>query len=142
MKHKILLSALSLLGFSSCSDGNGLVDIPVMYGVLPPSDFYCVGEVTDTSGNPLFAINISLNAHLGPDITYTSPKEGAFSCGFSNDDLKDSNTITFLDADEYDNGGYFATTTVDLDSIEPTIEEGIKVYDLGKIELGPKIKMD
>ena len=62
--------ALALLGFSSCSDENGVEE----YGT-PTISYTASGLVTDEGGTPIKGIQVVDNyAYAQPDTTYTDAK--------------------------------------------------------------------
>ncbi len=138
MKSKFLLSALTLLGFSGCSDqGNlfGIGDVytePDMYGV-PLVDYHFMGELTDAEGNPIKGIEVKVSSSSQSTL---SDAQGAFSAEFTSE-VGDYHTVTFTDIDGTENGGYFTKKMVETTSDES--QEAVRtVFDLGTIVLEPE----
>ncbi len=136
MKNKLFLSALALLGFGGCSDGEGggLFNEPDMYGV-PLIDYRFMGEVTDADGNPIEGIEVKVSYN---EDTVTTDSKGAFSTDFTS--FTDSfHRVTFTDVDGVDNGGEFSEQNIDVQWDDNAVDEqGISVFDLGTIKLEEK----
>ncbi len=131
MKSRFILSALTLLGFSSCSDEWGNVVItPDMYGT-PISDFRFMGEVTDIEGNPIKGIEVKVDSASESTLT---DSEGAFSTEFTTEQYN-SYTITFTDIDGEENGGEFISHQVEVKWNEAEDVDGVDQFDLGTVEL-------
>ena len=98
--------ALALLGFSSCSDENGVEE----YGT-PTISYTASGSATDEGGTPIKGIQVVDNyAYAQPDTTYTDAK-GEFAIvrsqvtGWKEDNFK-SYQIKFKDVDGESNGSF------------------------------------
>lgn len=130
MKSKLFLSLLTLLGFGSCSDGDGLIDVPDMYGV-PLANYQFKGSVTDAEGNPIKGIEVKISS--AEDTILTNDK-GAFDTEFTNS-ADGSHTITFTDVDGSENGGEFAEKEVNVEWDDAETVGDKNQYDLGTISL-------
>ena len=97
---------LGLLGFSACSDENGVEE----YGT-PTISYTTSGLVTDESGSPIKGIQVVDNyEYAQPDTTYTNAK-GEFTIvkgqvtGWKDENFK-SYKIKFKDVDGESNGSF------------------------------------
>ncbi len=129
MKNKIILTALSILGFTGCAETN---ETPRMYGT-PEVDFQYSGAVTDTEGNPIKGIQVT----IGSEGSVTTDENGNFSAEIL-DSYGATSSVTFNDIDGEENGGEFASKEISLYDLEPTEVDGLYTYDLGTTELEPK----
>lgn len=133
MKTRLFLSALSLLGFSGCSEGGGLFNEPDMYGT-PLVDYRFKGEVTDAEGNPIKGIEVKISS--AEDAVATDDK-GAFDATF-NGYANGSHYVAFTDIDGPANGGEFATKQVEVNWEDAEDVDNVDLFDLGTIELEAK----
>ncbi len=136
MKNKLFLSALSLLGFSGCSEsgiGGGLFNEPDMYGT-PIVDYRFKGEVTDAEGNAIKGIEVKISS--ADDAVLTDDK-GAFDTTFNN--FADGfHSVAFTDIDGAANGGEFAQKQVDVKWEDAEDVDNVDLFDLGTIKLEAK----
>lgn len=130
MKNKLYLSLLTILGFSSCSDDEGIVDIPCMYGV-PLANYQFKGSVTDAEGNPIKGIEVKISS--AEDVVSTD-SEGAFKTDFSSY-ADGSHSVTFTDIDGEENGGEFTSKQIDVKWTEAEESDGRDLFDLGTVTL-------
>ncbi|MFR9592554.1 MAG: radical SAM-associated putative lipoprotein [Rikenellaceae bacterium] len=133
MKNKLFLSALTLLGFSGCSEGGGLFNEPDMYGT-PLVDYRFKGEVTDAEGNPIKGIEVKISS--ADDAVVTDDK-GTFDTTF-NGYADGSHYIAFTDIDGAANGGEFAKKQVEVEWTEAEDVDKVDLFDLGTIKLEAK----
>ncbi|MFI3332149.1 MAG: radical SAM-associated putative lipoprotein [Rikenellaceae bacterium] len=131
MKSRFILSTLTLLGFSSCSDEWGnIITTPDMYGT-PISDFRFMGEVTDSEGNPIKGIEVKVSSASESTLT---DDQGAFSTEFKTY-IDGTHTITFTDIDGEENGGEFISQQVEVKWDDAEDVDGVDQFDLGTVEL-------
>lgn len=136
MKSKLFLSALSLLGFSGCSDrgfGGGIFNEPDMYGT-PLVDYRFMGEVTDAEGNPIKGIEVKISSN---DDTVATDDKGAFDSKFRA--YADGfHSVTLTDVDGTENGGEFAKKQVDVKWEDSENVDKVDLFDLGTVKLEAK----
>ncbi|MFI3280393.1 MAG: radical SAM-associated putative lipoprotein [Rikenellaceae bacterium] len=133
MKSKFILSALTLLGFSGCSENGGIFNEPDMYGT-PLVDYRFIGELTDADGNPIKGIEVKINS---TEEVVTTDNTGTFSNEFTS--YADGfHSVTFTDVDGAENGGEFATKQVEVEWTDAEEVDGRDQFDLGTIILDAK----
>ncbi len=134
MKNRLFLSALSLLGFSGCSEqGIELFDEPDMYGV-PIVDYTFMGEVTDADGNPIKGIEVKISSS---DDVVSTDDQGVFKADFTSD-ADGYHTVEFSDVDGVENGGEFAQKSVELEWKDAESIDGRDLFDVGTVKLDAK----
>lgn len=112
MKH-IILTVLIVLATCSCSLGNFDID------KVTPADFTGIaGQITDSKGNPIEHIKVSIEIEGIQTISAYTSSEGIFIISIDDNKLK-TNQIGVLieDIDGDDFGGYFETVqdTIQID---------------------------
>ena len=128
----LLASVISLLGFSACSNGGGMM---LMYGT-PTFDYQADGRVIDEEGKPIegIQVKVTLSDEWSSKIDGTqvdggviySGKDGSFMTKkFANIKIY---SLTATDVDGEKNGGEFETQEIKL-TMRPTLEEGSKKGD-------------
>ena len=128
----LLTSVISLLGFSACSNGGGMM---LMYGT-PTFDYQADGRVVDEEGKPIEGIQVKITlgdewsskidgTQVDGGVIY-SGKDGSFMTNkFANIKIY---SLTATDVDGEKNGGEFETQEIKL-TMKPTLEEGSKKGD-------------
>lgn len=150
--NTVTASLLSLLGFSSCSNGVFGGEEPCLYG-SPTSDYHFKGIVTDENGTPIKGIKVvaqiqSENRIYREDSTYTD-SNGAYQTADKstfnapNDVAEARLYVSFEDVDGEDNGGDFETTkAVGSDITVKQLSKGDGSWYSGKYELTADKKLN
>ena len=113
--NAFLSSLMVMLGFESC---NNLIDAPSEYGT-PHVDYKVIGTVTDTAGNPIPGIKVSVKHQYGKELSdtvdsvYTDAKGAYETKVLSSVFVGDRHTLVFEDVDGPKNGS-FASDTVNI----------------------------
>ena len=132
-KHllRLLGSALTMLGFSSC------ILVPAMYG-SPHADFSASGTVTDTQGNAIEGIRVAVRQHThysnSENVIYDQNDWDKYDTLYTNASGKylleetvlpvpSDVTIVFEDIDGPEHGGEFETATA-TPAVEQTKKGG------------------
>lgn len=119
---RIILTILTVLAVCSCSLGN--FDIAK---VTPPDFNGIAGKITDSKGNPIEHIKVTIGIEGMQTISAYTSSEGIFIISIDNNDLTINQIevlIEDVDGDEF--GGHFATVndTVKIDAYQ---EDGLKL---------------
>lgn len=155
MKHSLykiggtlLSSALTVLGFSSCSSDSP--DTPCEYGT-PIVKYRVVGQVTDETGAPIPGIKVTLHDHSGlryrqylescGDSAFTDV-QGKFATQVIKDYVIGKQTVKFEDVDGDMNGGLFDTDSAKLTDLQSQhVKPGHGDWDQGEFEFSGKMKL-
>jgi putative lipoprotein (rSAM/lipoprotein system) len=112
----IILTALAALAFCSCTLGNFDID------KVTPADFTGVaGKVTDSKGNPIEHIKVTIETDGIQCVSAYTSSEGIFIISIDDTSLKISQIQVLIeDVDGEDFGGYFETLkdTVQIDEYQ------------------------
>ena len=118
MRH-IILTALTALAICSCTLGNFDID------KVTPADFTGVaGKVTDSKGNPIEHIKVTVEAKGLQAVSAYTSSEGIFIISIDDTSLKISQIQVLIeDIDGEDFGGYYETLkdTVQIDEYQEDV---------------------
>lgn len=106
-KENLLLMAASLLGFGTACDKEE--QTLVMYGT-PYNNYRVKGTVTDPDGNPIEGIEVCGNN--SPETAVLTGADGSFE--IAGRSIGQSVKLGFTDIDGPDNGGDFASGSLDI----------------------------
>lgn len=137
--YKFLFILLAALGFStSCSHSQ-----KDMYGT-PTCDYKVKGRVTDTEGNAIIGISVTLhnNNQSSSFVSTTTTKNGVFETKLLSTSEHDYHLVTFKDVDGKYNGGEFNSQTLDLNTnfTRTKVKDGEGWYQ-GEFEYSADVKL-
>ena len=121
MKY-IILTIFTALAMCSCSFGNFDID-----EVTPPDFTGIAGQITDTRGNPIEHIKVTVDIKGMQTVSAYTSSEGIFIISIDDDRLHiDQIEVLIEDVDGEEFGGHFATVndTVQIDEYQ---EGGLKL---------------
>ena len=120
--RNIILTIFTALAMCSCSLGNFDID-----KVTPPDFTGIAGQITDTKGNPVEHIKVTIGIEGMQTISAYTSSEGVFIISIEDNRLKISQIEVLIeDVDGEENGGHFATVndTVQIDEYQ---EDGLRL---------------
>ncbi|MBQ9462337.1 MAG: radical SAM-associated putative lipoprotein [Bacteroidales bacterium] len=149
-KHllRLLGSALTMLGFSSC------ILVPAMYG-SPHADFSASGTVTDTQGNAIEGIRVAVQQHRhyanSDDVIYDqndwyendtlfTNAQGQYSLTRSAFAKPTDVTIVFEDVDGPANGGEYESLSVSPEVVQT--KKGDRSWYGGAFEVSADVTLE
>lgn len=129
---------LSLLGFTACKE-----EMRCEYGT-PSVDYSVKGRVTDSNGNPIKGIVVSstgvTDSATGKGLEAVTAEDGSFVTNQVHE-FGIFGKLLFTDADGAENGGEFATKTVDLNALPKSqVTEGDSWYS-GQYEVTADVEL-
>lgn len=120
--RNIILTVLATLVINSCSLGDFNID-----KVTPPDFTGVAGRITDTKGNPIEHIKVTVGIKGMQTVSAYTSSEGIFVISIDDDRLHiDQIEVMIEDVDGEEFGGHFATVydTVQIDEYQ---EDGFKI---------------
>jgi len=147
MKNKLLIRALSLLGFASMLTACDDIGRPTVEYGMPHTDFSVKGRVTDKAGTPIRDIRVVVHTPEAPyntDTVYTD-RTGYFLTRKITTPDHISSRLVYVKADDMDgiaNGGSFATQekTINIDKLDFKGGSGDWYMGHAKVEMDFKLE--